>query len=172
MVTEWRSRSECRVCYRHLGMCTLGKVYLMCANALRTCWALTLGYNVSALQGAQGYWALGTRGMAAVQRVLVAHLTGCVRAQYQHCAGWRASWMLLRPLGNFPWSERTSMTSHQVDGTLSCCLSNGIVLINCVFSIQSISLLSFAALDYTLLYSSSWCSVTNSLSSALRGSGT
>ena len=79
-----------------------GKVYLLYANAPRTYWALTSGYNVSVLQGAMGYRTLGTRGVTAAQRVLVAYLIGCVRVRYQHCTGWRASWMLLRPPGNFP----------------------------------------------------------------------
>ena len=66
--------------------------------------------------------------------------------------------MLPHPLENFPWSDRASMTSCQVDGTLACYLSSGIALIDCVFGIQSILLLSFIALNYTLLYFSSRCS--------------
>ena len=48
----------------------------MCANASHTCWALTSGYNVSMLQGAMEFWALGACRATAAQRVLVAYLTG------------------------------------------------------------------------------------------------
>ena len=65
--------------------------------------------------------------------------------------------MLPCPRGNFPQSEHASTTSHQVDIALAYYLSNGIALLGCVFNIKSLLLLSFVALDYTLLYSSSQC---------------
>ena len=55
-------------------------------------------------------------------------------------------------------NDRTSTTLHQVDGILACYVSNKIALIDCVFSTQSLLLLSFVVLDYTLFYSSSQCS--------------
>ena len=81
-----------------------------------TCWALTSSYDVSVLQGAMGDWVLGTRGAAAAQRVSVSHLTGCVRVPQQHCAAWRASWILPHPRGNFPWNDHDSTTLHWVHG--------------------------------------------------------
>ena len=48
----------------------------MCTNAPYTCWALTSGYDVSVLQDAMGFWALGAHRATAAQRVPVAYLTG------------------------------------------------------------------------------------------------
>ena len=89
----------------------------MYVNAMCTYWAPLSGYDMSALHGAMGYGALGTYGVAAAQRVPVAYLTGCVRVRYQHCAGWRASRMLVCPCGNFLWSDCASTTLCWVDST-------------------------------------------------------
>ena len=101
-----------------LGACTFGQDCLVCMKVFRTCWALTLGYDVSMLQGAIGFERWELKGDDICSEGEGCSPNQCARVQWSHCTGWRPLQRLPHPRGNFPLGDLARTTSLWVN--LAC----------------------------------------------------